>query len=32
MSMYILIALIYWTLSFTFELLQGYLEKRLATY
>ena len=32
MSMYILIALIYWTLSFTLELLQGYLEKRLATY
>lgn len=32
MSMYILIALIYWTLSFTLELLEGYLEKRLATY
>ena len=32
MSMYILIAFIYWTLSFTLELLQNHLEKRLATY
>lgn len=32
MSMYTLIALIYWTFSFTPELLQGYLEKHLATY
>lgn len=32
MSMYTLIALIYWTFSFTLELLQGYLEKHLATY
>lgn len=32
MSMYILIAFIYWILSFTLELLQNHLEKRLATY
>lgn len=32
MSMYILIAFIYWTLSFTLELLQNHFEKRLATY
>ena len=32
MSMYILIAFIYWTLSFTLELLQNHLERRLATY
>ena len=32
MSMYILIALIYWTLSFILELLQGQVEKRLTVY
>lgn len=32
MSMYILIAFIYWVLSFILELLQGQAEKRLTVY
>ena len=32
MSMYILIAFIYWVLSFILELLQGQVEKRLTVY